>query len=243
MNEERTPESSAEAASDGERRGHRRFEVEGIEGRFLLSTNAKVVNLSLDGLALETASPLKVGWEYSLSLHDGGERIAISGKVVWCNLVATRPQRGGDVAPVYRAGIHFEDLLDERAAAVRNFLETNAVVSLEQRLFGRFRIEPGRAASVDCEATFKVEELSLTGMLIETALGPRIDAVHLMEIQFPEMSFSTRARIVRSDEIERRGSGKEDAEGARRYRVGVKFLQLDEAAQTTLAAYLEGQPG
>ena len=49
-----TPQKRSGGSGGGgdERRRHPRLPVEGVSGGFLFSTNAKILNLSLDGMAL-----------------------------------------------------------------------------------------------------------------------------------------------------------------------------------------------
>ena len=68
--------------SGSERREHRRYPVEGVRGKLLFTTDAQVLNMSLDGMSIETVSPLKVGREYSLKIEEHGTEMPMSGVVV-----------------------------------------------------------------------------------------------------------------------------------------------------------------
>lgn len=235
MGEKTTDKASGGDVAASDRRSHERFAVAGVRGSFLLSTDARVLNLSVDGMALQTFNPLKVGREYSLKLNQGVSTIPLAGRVVWCTLVRTEPNEAGDITPVYQAGVHFERLLSGRAAELLQFIENNSVVSLEKRLFGRFRLEADRAANVDCEAEFLVKELSLAGMLIQTDLLIPVDTEHTMEVRLAERTFSTAVRVVRSEEAEHTD------DGTGPYLLGVEFLDLGDDARETLQGLIDAE--
>ena len=70
-----------------ERRRNQRYAVQDVRGMLLLSTEAKIVNMSLTGMAVETESRLRLGRLYSLKLqHESELAIPLSGTVVWCQL-------------------------------------------------------------------------------------------------------------------------------------------------------------
>ncbi len=220
-----------------EKRGHPRYRVRGVRGSFLLTTDARVVNLSVDGMSIETLSPLKVGRKYSLKLNQEDHVLPVVGKVVWCTLVRTRRGRAGDIVPIYRAGIHFEEVLGTRAAEILEFIEENAVVSVEKRLFGRFKIDPDKPANVGCEAEFLVHELSFNGMLIETDLVIQPESVYTMEVRFNEVTFETRGRVVRAETLpEREAAGKPPL-----YLLGIEFVELRPEARVTLDKFIASE--
>ncbi len=196
--------------------------------------------MSLDGMSIETSNPLKVGRKYSLKLEEQGAGLPMRGVVVWCSLVKTTRSETGEVQPVYKAGVHFEDLLTSKAKDLRKFIRHNAVISLENRLFGRFRIEPERAADLLFEADFLVRQLSVSGMLVETDVAPPIDSECQMEIQLAEFEFSALARIARVERSERREPNGEDGDATSPIIfLGIEFLKMDEDARKTLLQFIE----
>ncbi len=85
-----------------------------------------VLNISETGLAIETSSRPVVGKSYRFSLSDSEVSVAATARVRWCVLRKTAPAEGGDVLPIYFAGLRFEevdpgelDRLLERAKALR----------------------------------------------------------------------------------------------------------------------------
>jgi hypothetical protein len=189
-------------AESKERRTHRRYPVESVRGSLHFTTDARVINLSLDGMSIETPNPLKVGREYSLKLDEPGHLLPMRGVVVWCSLVKTTRSPRGDVEPVYRAGIHFAQVLSGKAKQLEGFIRRNTVISLESRVFGRFRIEAEKSADLVLEADFRVLQISLSGMLLESDAAPPSGAQCQMEVQLGEVEFSTLAQIARVEQIE-----------------------------------------
>ena len=68
--------------------------------------NARLVDLSAVGAGIETSEPPRIGSEVQCELESEQTSALIPGEVRWCRLDGTTSD-GGDVVPVYRAGIHF----------------------------------------------------------------------------------------------------------------------------------------
>ena len=188
--------------------------------------------MSLNGMSIETGNPLKVGREYSLDLDRDGMPIKLSGKVVWCTLVRTTRDERGDVLPIYRAGIHFEDVITGKAGRLLDFIHQNAIVSLEKRLFGRFRVETDQSADLGFEADFRVRQISVSGMLVETDIAPPVDTRCRMDISLGSLSFTTEVRVVRVQTIEH---------AAPLFSLGVQFTRLEPDARDSLEAFIEAE--
>jgi len=217
-----------------ERRIHTRYEVEGVRGNFLLSTDARVLNLSLDGMSLEANNPLKIGREYSLKLDQGSEALPLKGTVVWCTLVKTTRDERGEVQPVYRAGVHFADIMSGKARELKNFIHQNAVISLENRLFGRFRIEAEQPADLSLEAEFTVHQISLSGMYVETDVAPAIDTQCHLDVRLGQIEFDAVARIARVEAPEDdNGRATDDA-----VYLGIQFIELSDDSRLTLESFI-----
>jgi c-di-GMP-binding flagellar brake protein YcgR len=210
-----------------EKRRHRRYDVEGVKGSLRLSMDATILNLSVDGMALETHSWLSVGRKYSFKLRRDPEGdIPLTGEVVWCNLVRTARDSRGETLPVYRAGVRFDDVLSETAREVRTFIEQNAVVRLDTtRLFGRFRV-PDRGADVALEQSFEVRRMSFSGMLIVADFVPDLEARFRIELQSGEDPVAVEVRVAHVKELEDPDEGRAE--------IGVEFLDLTPEAHQAL---------
>ncbi|MFQ5350208.1 MAG: PilZ domain-containing protein [Thermoanaerobaculia bacterium] len=224
----RKKRSDASGGEGIERRKHPRLHVEGVSGGFLFSTNAKILNLSLDGMALETSDYLQVGRSYSLKLTQGEEELALNGSVVWCRMMGTTQTEAGDTIPVYSAGLHFDNLLKGTAREVHRFLGSNAVISLEKRLYGRFRLHESETADVDYRASFRVEKISLNGMEVDSDTFVEPDTVLDLEIRIGSNSLTTSGRVVHGTQLEPQ-PGIESAS-----HLGIEFLDMDEETEKVI---------
>ncbi len=214
-------------------RTHPRYQVEGIKGSLLFTTGARVLNLSLDGMSLETNNPLKIGREYSLRLDEGSRHLPLKGTVVWCTLVKTARNEKGDVQPIFRAGVHFSDIMSGKANELRSFIRKNAVLSLENRLFGRFRIETERPADLSLEAQFTVHQISLSGMLVETEVAPPPDTQCHLFVELGGVKFEATARIVRAERHDANGDS-----SATPVLLGIEFIELSNDSMLTLESFI-----
>lgn len=89
-----------------ERRSKERHTTEPIE----ISSptlRGQVLNLSIDGLAIETATPLRPGKKVSLKID--GEGAVVFGSVRWSKLKNVRATADGDSEAIYHAGIAIEE--------------------------------------------------------------------------------------------------------------------------------------
>lgn len=184
------------ARGEQEHRLHRRFEVHDITGVFLFDVDAKVLNLSLGGMALESSRSLQVGRRYSFRIRDGAELVTVSGVVAWCNLRRTLRTEGDEVAPCYHAGVRFEGILTSTAEDLGRLIEENAVVEVGQRIYGRFRVEPDSPLSVATQVDFEVRKISLSGMLVETELEVDLEARVQLEVSLVNGLYACRGRVA-----------------------------------------------
>ena len=69
--------------------------------------NARLLNLSTIGAAIETSEAPRIGSELICELETDQTLAMIPGHIRWCRLGGTTSDEAGDVIPVYRAGIEF----------------------------------------------------------------------------------------------------------------------------------------
>lgn len=213
-------------------RRHRRYDVDDVQGSLVHELDARVLNMSLTGMAIETRTLLKVGGKYWLRLPNEDGTLRLPAHVKWCHLVRTETTKRGDVVPLYQAGIDFRSVLDEKARQVLQFIESHIIVELDSRMFGRFKIDPGGDVDLGEQQDFRVRRVSLSGMLIETPFLPRLDQVFAMEIRPNGTPFDVRGRVRH---VERLKSGEQGVT-----EVGVEFVNLDSESRRALEALIEG---
>lgn len=66
---------------------------------------ASLIDVSSEGLAIESLEHPPIGGTLIFALEQGRNRVDADGQVCWCNLQRTYRTAKGDVVPVYRAGI------------------------------------------------------------------------------------------------------------------------------------------
>jgi hypothetical protein len=94
----------------GEKRTHPRLTIQRtrIKNTFLVG---RVTNMSLGGLALESTTGLRIGSQQSFRVSVGSKPFRIDAEVRWCRLTQTVGKGRGEVVPIYRAGLAFNQLL------------------------------------------------------------------------------------------------------------------------------------
>ncbi len=218
-----------------ERRRFQRVAVEGLSGRVFFSSEAKVLNLSLGGCAIEVDRSLKPRQPYTIKLRGkDGREIALRGTVVWCELRGSPPGvHRGDVVPTYRAGLSFQDVLtDEKTSQLLQFIQAHSSGAAERLRGLRVRVRTERAA-LDYPHRYKVKRLSLSGMLIETTEPLRPEGHYPMELHLPQKgSIRFSGRVAHCN-----------AHSGGLFHVGVEFQELSQEHAAMLEEFLrELQP-
>lgn len=212
-------------------RRHKRYDVEDVTGSLMYHLDARVLNMSLTGMAIETASLLKVGGNYQLRIPHEDDVIRFTTDVRWCRLVRTQRGATGDSLPVYHAGLDFRGILDEKARQVLEFIERNVIVEVDRRIFGRFKLLENDELAIDASHEFLVHRISLSGMLIETDLSPAPDEVFAMEIRPNGSPIEVRGRVANIAPV---------GDGDRSWQLGIEFVKPSSESRRALEALIEG---
>jgi len=212
-----------------------RYAVDDVSGTLHFNTDARVLNVSLSGVALETSLPVRVGRAYTVTLrHDSEQTISLNAKVVWCHLQGTRKNKLGESMPIYEAGLAFTDTLTESAAELVGFLQRAAIITVDQRVTGRFRFKNDEPVSLETAYGFSVRNVSSRGMLLETELAPQIGSVFDIEVALPAYTLQTRARVVQAKES--RAEEKRTVS-----EVEVEFVDFSPTEQARLSEFIAGE--
>ncbi len=204
-------------------RRHPRFATQRVPGRIAFSVDAQALNISLSGIGVRTSTQLHVGRRYGFRLGQEPHAILVSGSVVWCRLAQTDHRPGGDVAPVYHAGIAFSDVIGEKTMRLFEFIEQSETPDLRRRIFGRLKVAKDHSIVLESKSEFLVRQISLSGMLIESPLALHTGSVFGMEILLAGHRFSAGGRIVNSGQV-----------GL----LGVEFLELSGGQQEILEDFI-----
>ena len=226
-------------ANTGQRR-HRRYEVHDVHGSLLFRTKVQVRNLSVSGLALETPERLQLGRTYAIRLAGADDAVDVSGTIRWCHLASTRSKEGGETRAVYEAGLAFQDVFTDHGKGLLGFLGHHVVLSPHQRLTGRFQAEALLPADLEARYDFEVLKLSLSGMLVRTALETSLGARFGLELALGEgvVPLSGRVAYVQREEA---------TKGEVAAQLGMEFLEMDDDARGAIGGFiareLERAPG
>ncbi|MGB5889829.1 MAG: hypothetical protein WBH75_07610 [Thermoanaerobaculia bacterium] len=185
-----------------ERRRLGRREVDGIDGSLYATSDAKIVDISVDGLSSETTRSLRVGLQIPLSLGWRRRAMPLQGEVIWCALVGTWRNELSDVLPVYRAGVRFEWEQKDGVTDLCKFLEENALITLDQAIYGRFKVHSPTLAKVEFLAGFAVKRIGLSGMLAEIDFAPEVGSALDIQLLVGERTFEAKGSIAGVKRIE-----------------------------------------
>jgi hypothetical protein len=212
-----------------------RYPVQNVQGILHFNTEARVINLSLTGLALESPLAVKVGRSYTITLRKGDEpTVRLSATVVWCHLQEIRKTQSGEPQPIYAAGVEFTDTLTEKAGQLIRFLEESAVVTVGRRVTGRFRLEHEQPASVKTAYEFVVKNVSLHGLLLESEFAPQLGMIFDIEVFLPTFTLRTEARVAHAKEariVDKRTVTE----------VGMEYVGLGDEDRTRLGSFIASE--
>jgi hypothetical protein len=182
-----------------DRRRAKRYPVENLFGSILMKSDATVLNVSMTGIEIEATAGLRIGRSCAVTFGDGRDAVRLTGTVVRCLLQQTRRNQRGEIEPVYHAGIRFDGVLSHPAEQLMNFIKANARIDMDRRLFGRFALLKDGPVTLGTSHELLVRTLSLTGVRVETNIGPTPGAVVDLEVALGDNSgMHTRARVVAS---------------------------------------------
>lgn len=216
----------------GDRRRHKRYGIKGVRGNVRFLADLKLVNISADGAAIETKKRLDVNREYKFKIDYEGTPLDARGLVVWSQLVKGEKTEDGDVVPIYRSGVKFVAVVDEKIIELMNFIEDNRARTPERRLGGvRCKIAAPQNMTVGYPYGYLVKKISFCGMEIETehALDP--DSRHEMELVLNDKVLTITGRIVTCVEV--------PSEKATKYDMGVEFLEMSAYDRKLLRHFID----
>ncbi|GAB4482469.1 MAG: hypothetical protein OHK006_00970 [Thermodesulfovibrionales bacterium] len=227
-----SPETEAHAPVKEDGRRNRRYKVRGIHGKVLYSSDFTILNISIDGAAVETSHLLMIDREYAIKLTYNEGTLNLKGKVMWSTLSHSRTNEQGEVVPVYRAGLRFRNIFSDESLNLLKFIESQRLNAFEKRLFGvRFKVSQPNDAVINVPCEYAILKLSLSGMLIETNMPSDVDSLHDMELNFHDRVITVRGRIANYIEIRE--------EESVRYQIGIEFVRIDDEDLAFLKTFLE----
>ncbi len=215
-----------------ESRRYRRYVVEGIHGNVLYTSDIEILNISIDGAAIETPKRLELNREYTFKIHFSGGVLDLKGRVVWAILISKEIKGSSTPVPLYRVGVKFSDTLSEKAQILIKFIEENQDRTIEKRLGGvRFKLSANEKVKIDYPQKYLVKKISQAGMLAETEYpldeGSRYD----IELFINEHAVQIIGKISNCEKF--------DSGGVSKYNIGVEFVEFSDEDKALIKGFLE----
>jgi hypothetical protein len=214
-----------------EKRHYRRFLVEGVEGTLMFTTEASILNISVEGVALKAGRRFEIGREYTLKLEYNSKTITLNGIVMWSFLSELVEDPHKEMMPIYSAGMKFKNIITDKMTDLMEFIEKNKIEE-DQRLTIRFDVKSPEKTILDGPHSYSVKKISMSGMLIETDMPFQIDDKIPMEIVLSrdkKISFLGRVAFC---------MGSADELPAH-YDIGIEFLEMSEEGKAVFKEYIE----
>ena len=219
-----------------DKRRYKRFKLNDreINGKMIMATEVKVIDISISGISLKANRRLNIGSDYTLKL-EGRKTISMKGTVVWCSLIETREVAQGEMMPIYSAGMQFKDMSTERVTELQHLIESHKIEEVHviggTRLNIRFHIKDPENAILIYPDDYKVKTISLGGMLIECLRNLEIESRIPMEMFIHDDNpLKFVGRVASCQGI--------DKEGQKQYDIGIEFLDLTEKDREVLASFI-----
>jgi len=218
-----------------ERRRNPRHPVADVTGMLHVSTGARILNMSVTGMAVETETQLRLGRSYSLTLRHAEDRVLnLSGTLVWCHLRGVKKAGTGQTTSVYHAGFVFDDILTEKADELTRFLEATAIIALDTRISGRFKLKLTEPVDLDTQYRFVVKTISASGLLIEAETPLPVGTAFDMEIQLQGTTLQTMGRVVHTRMVGDAGRG-------RTCEIGIEFTETAGQGRQAIEEFISRQ--
>jgi len=104
---------------DIERRKQIRYSGNDVHGNILNSNDLAVLNISVDGAAIETARRVELNREYTIRIRFHESSFPIRALIVWAMLIS-KEKSDKTIVPLYRAGVKFLAVSHEKANLIRD---------------------------------------------------------------------------------------------------------------------------
>jgi c-di-GMP-binding flagellar brake protein YcgR len=200
----------------------------------------KINDISVGGISLTTEKRLTIGNEYALKLQGRDTQLTIKGTVMWSLLSESIADSIGNVIPIFKTGIQFIDLSTDQENEIIKFIEAHKkepeekidVYSLSgNRLFVRFRLKEADKATLQEQDDYKVKNISLSGLLIESKHALKLEDKINMQMALPDNKIiSFLGRVVTCTMTKRVGSES--------YDIGMEFIDIAEKDEKALKNFI-----
>ncbi len=208
--------------------------VEQLRGSIFFSMDANLVNMSIDGTAIETTKRLSINEEYTMKIMHSEKLIEIKGKTIWCALNRHVKNEQGDVIPIYRGGLAFSDVLTDKARDLLKFINENRVEKMEKRLLERFSLISQKSSiKIDYPETFTVKAINHSGMSIELDVPIEPESFYNMDIQLDEKIYKFKGKVANLNEVDVK---------SKNFYLDIDILEMNEDDKEVLSSYISNLP-
>ena len=220
------------------KRRHQRYKLDLIEvsGKMSLTDKVEIMNISAGGVALNADRRLDIGREYLIKLGEKGKTIDVKGVVVRSELSGMEQRKGGEQILIYSAGMMFKEGQEEKIADFLKLIEQNVKkhvpAAVDRRFDVRFEIVTPQEKILHYPAEFKVKEISIGGMRIDTKQVLDLETRVPMELSLGAdkcINFIGRVASCRT----------QDEKGQSCYEIGVEFVDVTDTDRTLLRTFID----
>jgi hypothetical protein len=221
-----------------DKRRYKRYKLElvDVNGKMSLADKVEILDISLGGVALRVDRRLNPGREYLLKLGDKVKSINLKCIVVRSELSGIEERVNGERTMIYSAGMKFKE---DSSRQIAEFFESIELVKKEtvpsesdRRIDIRFHIHIPGEKILNYPAQFKVKEISLSGIRIQTDESLALQSVIPMGLGLHEDNFvHFKGRVASIHMFEEHGEAC--------YDIGVEFLDLSEEGTALLKSFID----
>lgn len=220
----------------GNERRHKRYSLNVVEvsGKMISATSVKIIDISTGGIALSADRRLNIGSDYALRIEARNKELSLKGVVMWSALSEAKRGSKGETIPVYTAGMQLIDMTPAQISALQRFIEEHKTEEKRlpsgRRLNVRFHIIVPEKIILQFPENYKVREISLSGMRIESDHELEIESRIPMELSLHDDEPITFKGRVASCQV------KDD--DSRKHHIGIEFLELTGKGREILSAFV-----
>jgi c-di-GMP-binding flagellar brake protein YcgR len=222
-----------------DKRRYQRFRADLVEinGKMSLADKVQILDISLGGVSLKADRRLNIGKEYMIKLQEKGLSLEVKGTVVRSELTGIEQKADGQGISIFTAGMMFkEGYADKIAEFLKPFEQTpkraETPYAADRRLNVRFNITTPEHKILSYPLQFKVQSVSLGGMLIHTEQSVEINSMIPMELSLNvDTSVKFIGRVVSCIMTEHTDQSL--------YKIGVEFTELTDEDTRQLKTFID----
>ncbi|NWF97738.1 MAG: PilZ domain-containing protein [Nitrospirae bacterium] len=213
-----------------DKRRHKRFQVNGLEGDIFNLFDTNVININMRGIGIETTRQIDLNRECIIKIQHKDILIDFKGRVIWMLPAKKENKETGENIHIYRAGIRFLDLCNEKTDTILSALDKNSGVT-ERRIGGvRLSVSNPGIFKLYFPSRFSVRNISFSGMFAETETCIDMSSCCEMTLLLQDKILNLIGRVVHF---------KNGSSLSYRYAAGIEFVDIKEDDKIILDEYIK----